>query len=930
MDWFNPKQNSKSLDNGTFSTLVPKLFKGSQLIKNSLVTSLVALALSVTSVSAQEANSAHTQANQSAAPANSAAQDSVSMTDSIAALNHADFSIANSGEAKGTAADGSYIDLGNNQNKNTQAANDPGNLDKIFADLKANSNALIENAKLNRNTLQNGDNLELRDNPPAEEDFSSSNELDKIINSGKNNLSSFGSYSDKVAANNANPFTPSYQVIGNNVLITLKMAGHSYIYQHSLMVQSNDKELYFTDLVLPPAQSNQDALGTSMVYFNELNLVVPIIKAAKGDTLTLNYQGCDAAGICYPPAKFDLTLENDLNATTIAAAIASAKQLSQQTQKALENRLYEEKMAHNTKKDSAKSKYLEADVVSGAKVYDDLDMEANTALASSKKAQSSNGNLEPFALTQEQLDALRAQGVTTVESINQNSSSMPRTLKQEHAQSHEKPIDGQNAEDAEQDLSLFGYLALTVGQGDEISKLLGNNLLIGILLCFFLGIGLDLTPCVLPMLPIFSAMLIGTNTDSTAKVRMADPSVDKAKLLSIGRLKFLVWQNLGYAIGLSLTYTLLGVLFSLAGASMHGLLQSPVVTYVIAILLLICALASAGVIELKLPAAFTNKIQSKISVLQTQRFSGAFLLGALSALIASPCTSAPLAGALLYVMQNGNLFLGAIVFFAIGVGMATPLFIIGLFGAKFLQRSSVVGNVVKRIMVVVLIITAYYITRHLLGRAEILIGSLMFYVCCVYTILSIYSFFSKEATTLVAGVVAATIALVPTYYSFEYFEEVQSNRTYTDFFTASSNTSLHRLTDGHQAYVVLTADWCANCKFMEKSIYSKEPFLSATSDMRRVVINITDTSNPEITELLRTYSVIGVPFFMTLDEHGHVVHTELGLVNQNVVMRAVDELKTHIQDHALNHEDEDALDHNEAQSKLKSLLDFQSLSNEQS
>lgn len=428
---------------------------------------------------------------------------------------------------------------------------------------------------------------------------------------------------------------------------------------------------------------------------------------------------------------------------------------------------------------------------------------------------------------------------------------------------------------------------------DAISDLLSENLFIGLIICFLLGIGLDLTPCVLPMLPIFSAMIIGSKKMSVKPVDVLernDDNNDKDNSL-VRRLNFVFMQNLGFALGLALTYTVLGLLFSMAGAQLHSFLQSAALNFVLAILMIICALACADVFELKVPNFITSRLQSGTSKLNTSKFPGAFFLGASAAIIASPCTSAPLAGALLYVMKNGDTLMGSLVFFTIGMGMATPLFIIGMFGSKFLLKSGILGDIIKRLMVVVLIATAYIIVRHNLGRADVFIGALVTYIICVYTLVSIFFFIRRRALPMITATVILVISLVPTYLSLGYFENSIKQHTYEAFYSAQDLNTLNRLSEHNYSFVVFTAQWCANCKIMEKDIYSTDHFINSSMEFRKILVNITDTNDPNIKDIIDKYHVIGVPFFMTLDDEGKVVQSRLGIASTKTVYEALDRLR---------------------------------------
>lgn len=467
--------------------------------------------------------------------------------------------------------------------------------------------------------------------------------------------------------------------------------------------------------------------------------------------------------------------------------------------------------------------------------------------------------------------------------------SNPNTEFSERNAGQQDSTDAESVLDQDEEMSWGDFDLITEeNYSNALSKTIADNLVIGMLLCFVLGLGLDLTPCVLPMLPIFSAMIIGNAKQTSTKDTQSGTNTTNTK--SGRRWGVLLLQNSAYALGLSITYTILGLLMSLLGSSLHSVLQSPTVLIIIAVLLLICALACADVIELQVPSAITSKLQKRISVLNTSNFYGAFMLGALSALIASPCTSAPLAGALLYVMQNGNLWVGGLSFFAIGLGMATPLLIIGIFGSKFLQRSSFIGDLVRRLLVIILLITAYYLVEHLLGRFELLVSTLLVYIITLYVLASIGTYIRKRQINMMITLMLAVVSLIPTYFAFGYLENHQLQKSYEEFTLVKDLEQFDHVTQNEYSYVVFTAKWCTNCKFMENTIYSQPDFLENTDNIKLVVVDITDAQDPNIHDIMKRYQIIGVPFYMTLNAEGQILHSQLGLSPKKQVLKSLEEL----------------------------------------
>ncbi len=423
----------------------------------------------------------------------------------------------------------------------------------------------------------------------------------------------------------------------------------------------------------------------------------------------------------------------------------------------------------------------------------------------------------------------------------------------------------------------FWSLLLQQADGSTISDFLSHNLGVGLLLCFLLGIGLDLTPCVLPMLPIFSAMIV-------AKPKNGAP-------VNFG---LVLRQNLGYALGLSLCYMVLGLTFSWLGASFHGVLQHPIVTTIIALLLLGCAAACAGLIEFKVPAVITGPLQQRVSALNTKSFGGAAALGVISAIVASPCTSAPLAGALLYVMQSGNIMLGALIFLLIGLGMATPLLLIGIFGGRFLMKGGMVGDLVKRLLALLLLFAAYFISRHLMGNTEPFFFSFLVFISSIYLIGSVLYVIIQHRLTLPLISAVTLVSLVPTYFAYQaVFEQVklEAPEPYEGFTKVASLAELRAMTQGQPSFIAFTATWCVNCRYMAHHIYNQAEFLNASSSLKRVVVDITDANQPQTKELIDYFKVMGVPYIVTLDEQGKVHSTHIGLADQDVVLDLVMDLK---------------------------------------
>ncbi|VEH65773.1 thiol:disulfide interchange protein [Rodentibacter pneumotropicus] len=214
---------------------------------------------------------------------------------------------------------------------------------------------------------------------------------------------------------------------------------------------------------------------------------------------------------------------------------------------------------------------------------------------------------------------------------------------------------------------------------------------------FLLGLGLAFTPCVLPMLPLLSSIVIG---------QQQRPNMMRAFSLS-----FL------YVQGMALTYTLLGLAVAAIGLPFQIALQHPYVMIAFSVLFILLALSMFGVFTLQLPSSLQTKLNTLSQKQTSGAFGGAFLMGMIAGLVASPCTSAPLSGALLYVAQSGDLVTGAITLYLLALGMGIPLMLITLFGNKILPKSGEWMNTVKQSFGFVMLALPVFLISRILPDA---------------------------------------------------------------------------------------------------------------------------------------------------------------------------------------------------------------------
>ncbi len=403
-----------------------------------------------------------------------------------------------------------------------------------------------------------------------------------------------------------------------------------------------------------------------------------------------------------------------------------------------------------------------------------------------------------------------------------------------------------------------------ISVAEKVERTLKDNIFLGLAFCFLLGITLTLTPCVLPMLPIFSAMIVGSNKSSFSNI---------------------VLKNVSYSAGLSITYMFFGILFSIVGASLNAYLQHSLVTFTIAILLVICALSCADLFEIKLPAKFTQFIQEKAAKQTKGSLVSAFLFGAISATISTPCTSAPLAGALLFVLNSGSIALGALAFLAIGLGMSFPLLLVGIFGTKFLPKNGKISKYVKKLIAIPLLIAAYFIIENHILDYEITALFILIFVVLAYFIHITLEFLGFDIKNL-HRTTGICVAFIITFLIISNYTKQSNDEVPSIFVEITSIDALNKYND-KPIILDFYSDWCTNCKVMDKTVFTDEKFINETKDYYHLKFDITNTDSKKVQEMISHYKLIGVPYIVVTNSQKEIKATQIGLISTDDLLNII-------------------------------------------
>ena len=387
---------------------------------------------------------------------------------------------------------------------------------------------------------------------------------------------------------------------------------------------------------------------------------------------------------------------------------------------------------------------------------------------------------------------------------------------------------------------------------------------------FFFGAGLllALTPCVFPMIPILSGIIVGRGHQIT---RM------HAFLLS-----------LTYVLGMAITYAAAGIAAGLTGDLISNALQTPWVLGSFAALFVLLSLSMFGFYELQLPSAWQSKLSDTSNRLHGGHLSGVFVMGALSAVIMGPCVAAPLAGALLYISQTHDAVLGGVALFALALGMGAPLLLIGTSAGALLPRAGAWMDGVKRIFGVMLLALAIWIIQPLLPvAAQMLLWGILLIFSAIY--LHALEALAQQANgwhklrkglgllMLLVGIAYLVGALSGARDLLRPLDSVCAVcKADTQTSAPLAFTRINGLADlrqrvakanGQIVMLDFYADWCVSCKEMERLTFTDPAVQSRLKSAILLQADVTQNS-AEDKELLKKFGLYGPPGLLFFDVQG--------------------------------------------------------------
>lgn len=366
-----------------------------------------------------------------------------------------------------------------------------------------------------------------------------------------------------------------------------------------------------------------------------------------------------------------------------------------------------------------------------------------------------------------------------------------------------------------------------------------------------IGIGIAFTPCVLPMYPLISGIVLG------GKQR-----------LSTGRALLLAFI---YVQGMALTYTALGLVVAAAGLQFQAALQHPWVLIGLSAVFILLALSMFGLFSLQLPSSLQTRLTLMSNRQQGGSVGGVFAMGAIAGLICSPCTTAPLSAILLYIAQSGNMWLGGGTLYLYALGMGLPLILVTVFGNRLLPKSGPWMETVKTAFGFVILALPVFLLERVVGdvwglRLWAMLGVAFF----SWAFISSLNARTPWIRLVQILLLAAALVSVRPLQDWAFGAPTAQSQAHLNFMPVDNIDALHRAlaqAEGKPVMLDLYADWCIACKEFEKYTFSDPQVQNALKETVLLQANVTANS-PQDKALLKELNVLGLPTILFFNAQG--------------------------------------------------------------
>jgi len=387
-------------------------------------------------------------------------------------------------------------------------------------------------------------------------------------------------------------------------------------------------------------------------------------------------------------------------------------------------------------------------------------------------------------------------------------------------------------------------------EGSIFSMVQSRGMFLTLLFVFVMGLALNLTPCVYPLIPITIGYFGGQAEGNTKK---------------------LTFMGLAFVMGMALTYSIVGVVTALTGAIFGSLMQNPIVIIAIVVVLIALSLSMFGLYEFRLPNSWMNKAGGARGGL-----FGAFFMGLTMGIVAAPCIGPFVLGLITFVAATADPFKGFLMFFVLALGLGTPYLFLAIFSGqiKKLPRSGVWMEAVKHIFGVILLGMALYfslplfpkaIAGYLLPGFMVIAGSYLLFFDKTANNNKGFTNFKRIFSIII--IAAGIFFLIPKSTNSIKWEHYNETTVVKDFSAKKG------------AIIDFYADWCIPCKELDASTFSDAKVIDYSKDFYSYKADLTKSAAPEVEALRKKYNIQGVPTVLILDSRGNEVKRIEGFIN---------------------------------------------------
>ena len=598
---------------------------------------------------------------------------------------------------------------------------------------------------------------------------------------------------------------------GQSAQLKWSIAPHYYLYHDQFKVTVNNTPI---KLKLPAGHEKDDpTFGVTNVHYNQ---VLTQIAVKPNANYKVSWQGCSEDGLCYPLQHKTIKSDADglfpQQATSRRGGLLS---LNQSTDKKLITAptTAQDDAVTVTEKNPDQKKLLKSEIP----VQDSAASEVNITTQVDETAVNSDMN-----------DAIQSSTV--------NAASTIITTELNPKATHNEPTTSLQLNDDQSFLKLLSQ----------------DSLFLNLLVFFLLGILLAFLPCSLPLIPILSGILVQRATGY--------------KTIAIA---------LSFVISMALVYSIMGIVVAEIGYSFQRIFQSPIIISIFAIIFVALALNLFGLYQINLPQGLMNKLGKLQDKQQGGTIIGAGIMGALSALIVGPCMSAPLAGALLFVSQSHNAFLGGLYLFILGLGIGLPLFVASVFGSRWLPKPGMWMDRVKVAFGFLMLMLAVYFIRPMLPSTAYF--ALLAVLCLAlgsYLIVNLRQVIQATHKALLLAIVA--ICLLASGWnireSIQAYQVQHSDAMHLEWTKVTTQAELKQAlvhaSELNRPIIIDTyADWCVACQPIEKEVFPRTDVQSALKDFTLIKLDLTNYNESQDL-ILKEWEILGPPTLLILQANG--------------------------------------------------------------